>query len=88
MRKCPGGPLSTKVQTGMHCTAVTGYTALSLVVCVKTQQKHGSIKHHDKTKHYYNQLKNMIQSVESHVFLSVPKHYSANFDGHASVLTM
>ena len=31
------------------------YTALSLVfstnvVCVKTQQKHCSIKHHDKTK--------------------------------------
>ena len=27
------------------------------VVCVKTMQKHGSIKHHDKTKQQYNQLK-------------------------------
>ena len=26
-------------------------------VCVKTQQKHGSMKHHDKTKLKYNQLK-------------------------------
>ena len=31
------------------------------------------IKHHDKTKQQYNQLKNMIQW---HVFLSDPKHYS------------
>ena len=54
------------------------YSALSPVfstnvVCVKTQQKHASIKHHDKTKQKYNQLKNMIQW---HVFLSVPKHYN------------
>ena len=36
---------------------VLTYTALSLVfstneVCVKTQQKHCCIKHHDKTKQY------------------------------------
>ena len=51
------------------------------VVCVKTRQKYCSIKHHDKTKQEYKQLKNMIQSQS---FLSVPKHYypySANLLG-------
>ena len=43
------------------------YTALSLVfskkeVCVKTQQNHGSIKHHDKTTYaiYSKTLENII----------------------------
>ena len=55
------------------------YTTLSLVfstnvVCVKTQQKHCSMKHHDKTKQEYKQLKHMIQS---QTFLSVPKHHNS-----------
>ena len=53
------------------------------VVFDKPQLKHGSIKHHDKTKQY-NQLKNMIQS---HIFTFVRTHYSANFVGPASMLT-
>ena len=65
----------------------SGYSALSPVlstnvVCVKTQQKHARIKHHDRTK---QKLKNMIQWC---VFLSVPKHYdpySGNFVWHATL---
>ena len=42
---------------------------------VKTQQEHDSIKHYDETKTIVFKINRKM--IQSHVFLSVPIHYSA-----------
>ena len=67
------------------------YMALSLVfsinaVCVKTKQKHGSIKHHDhfKPNNSIISLRIWYNNMSSFLFQNTE---SANFEGYASMLT-